>query len=395
MIVRQIVIIFISAFFLTGCYGQKNIQDLTYINAFGIDYDDTKEEIIIKALALDFSNVAKQEGAKSIPPPPEWIGEGKGKTVEEAISKLYEDSQPDLFLQHVKSIIITENAIIHKFKEISESLGRSNFFRFSVYMFATSSSLDEIFKTKALFFYPQIFAVYIKPWKEEGESYVLSAKSFREFLSEYFEPVGATYLPSLEVSSKSWKQDGKKYPLVQLNGAYFFENQKYRGHQPINEIIGIRWLDEEKKKNTYILEENTQKRTVVRVTTSNCNVNIKDPKQPLFELRVKGSAEILENVNNLSEREIKKNIEKLIQKEIENTYMKGLEINTDLFRLGTHWFRFYRKDYLNFSKKNPEGNYLNKDSLKNIKVTIHIRTSDNYKSKTHSNVYDTKSVYEK
>ncbi|WP_442599907.1 Ger(x)C family spore germination protein [Neobacillus sp. D3-1R] len=395
MIFRSTIIIFISSLLLTGCYGQKNIQDLTYVTAFGIDYDHTKEEIIVKALALDFSNVAKQEGAKSIPPPPEWIGEGRGKTVEEAISKLYEDSQPDLFLQHVKSIILTESAITHKFKEINESLGRSNFFRFSVYMFATNSSLDDIFKTKALFFYPQTFAVYIKPWKEEGESYVLSAKSFREFLSEYFEPVGATYLPSLEVSSKSWEQDNKKYPLVQINGAYFFENQKYRGHQPLHEIMGIRWLDEEKKKNTYILEEHTQKRTVVRVTTSNLNINIKDPTQPLFEIQVKGSAEILENVNNLSEKEIKKKIEKLIHKEIKNTYLKGIEINSDVFRLGTSWFRFYKEDYLNFSKVNAGGSYLNKDSLKKIKVTIHIRTSDNYKSKTHSNVYDTKSIYEK
>lgn len=392
---RSAILIVIFSLFLTGCYGQKNIQDLTYVVAFGVDYDDKKDEMRIKALALDFTNVAKQEGAKSIPPPPEWIGEGKGKTVEEAVSKLYEDSQPDLFLQHVKAIIITENALTHKFKEINESLGRSNFFRFSVFVFSTTESLDKIFKTKALFFYPQTFAVYIKPRKEEGESNMLSPKSYREFLSEYFEPVGATYLPSLEISTKSWMQDNEKYPLVQINGAHFFENQNYQGHLSLNEIQGMKWGNEEKKKKTYILENPAQKRTVVRVTTSNLTIHTADSTKPSFQLRVKGTAEILENVNNLSEKEIENKMEKLIREEIMNTYVNGLDIHSDLFRLGTNWFRFYNEDYQKFTRKHPGKYYLNKDSLQDINVTIHIRTSDNYKSKTHSNIYDTKSIYEK
>jgi spore germination protein KC len=390
-----VVIVVISSLLLTGCYGQKNIQDLTYVIAFGIDYDQIKEEMIIKALALDFTNVAKQEGAKSIPPPPEWIGQGKGKTVEEAISKLYENSHPDLYLQHVKTIIITENALTHKFKEINESLSRSNFFRFSVFMFSTTASLDDIFKTKALFFYPQTFAVYVKPRKEEGESNMLSPKSYREFLSEYFEPAGATYLPSLGIYNNSWVQDNEKYPLVQINGAHFFENQNYQGYLPLNEIMGIRWENQEKKKKTYIIEDPAHKRTVVRVTTSHLTIDTVDPTKPLFKLRVKGTAEILENVNNLSEKEIKRKIEKLIGEEIKKTYGKGLEINSDILRLGTNWFRFYNEDYLKFTRKHTGNDYLNKDSLQNIKVTINIRTSDNYKSKTHSNIYDTKSIYEK
>ncbi|WP_066303852.1 Ger(x)C family spore germination protein [Bacillus sp. FJAT-29814] len=395
MIARSAIFIVIFSLFLTGCYGQKNIQDLTYVVAFGIDYDDKKDEMRIIALALDFTNVAKQEGAKSLPPPPEWIGEGKGKTVEEAISKLYEDSQPDLFLQHVKAIIITENALTHKFKEINESVGRSNFFRFSVFMFSTNESLDDIFKTKALFFYPQIFTVYIKPRKEEGESNMLSPKSYREFLSEYFEPVGATYLPSLGIYHNAWVQDNKKYPLVQINGAHFFENQNYQGHLSIHDIQGMKWENEEKKKKTYILENPSQKRTVVRISTSNLTIHTTDPTKPSFQLRVKGTAEILENVNNLSEKEIENKMEKLIREEIKNTYVNGLKIHSDLFRLGTNWFRFYKEDYQKFTRKHPGNYYLKKDSLQDIKVTVHIRTSDNYKSKTHSKIYDTKSIYGK
>lgn len=47
---------------LTGCWDIREVQDINYISAIGVDYKDG--EYIIYAQMLDFSSVAKQEGGE-------------------------------------------------------------------------------------------------------------------------------------------------------------------------------------------------------------------------------------------------------------------------------------------------------------------------------------------
>ena len=85
----------------TGCSGLKNIQDLTYIVAIGLDYDEEKQEYTAYLQGLNFANVAKQEGAKPIEPIPIFIASASGETLNLAVSKLYKKSEPPVFFGHV------------------------------------------------------------------------------------------------------------------------------------------------------------------------------------------------------------------------------------------------------------------------------------------------------
>ncbi|WP_404458519.1 hypothetical protein [Sutcliffiella horikoshii] len=72
--------ILLCIFLLTGCGGIKNIQDLTYIVAIGMDYDEVEEEYIVYLQGLNFANVAKQEGGKPVEKIPSFVGTARGKT---------------------------------------------------------------------------------------------------------------------------------------------------------------------------------------------------------------------------------------------------------------------------------------------------------------------------
>ncbi|GAE28529.1 spore germination protein xc. bacillus [Halalkalibacter wakoensis JCM 9140] len=101
---KILLIIMISSqiFFLTGCWGAKEIQSQTYITALGLDY--AEGEFIAYIQALNFANIAKQEGASSLQQAsPILIGEAKGKTIQAALSKLEQKSALPLYYGHVES----------------------------------------------------------------------------------------------------------------------------------------------------------------------------------------------------------------------------------------------------------------------------------------------------
>ena len=47
--------------FLTGCWDQRELHHVLYINSLGIDFKDNN--YIIRPQFINFSNIAKQEGA--------------------------------------------------------------------------------------------------------------------------------------------------------------------------------------------------------------------------------------------------------------------------------------------------------------------------------------------
>ncbi|WHX42737.1 Ger(x)C family spore germination C-terminal domain-containing protein [Mesobacillus sp. AQ2] len=380
---------------LTSCGAGQNIQDFTYVVAIGIDYDKEKKDYVIYTMALDFSGVAKPESAKPTGPSPVWIGKSSGKTLSEARAKLQRSSQPQLYLRHVRTILLSEEVLQSRFLKVTQELGRLDFFRQTNFILGTKESIPDIFTTHGLFFYPPLYTILLKPRKEDTES-LLKHFTYREFISQFYEPVGASYVPSIGLDDK-WSENKSPYKDLTFNGAYFYENQTYQGYKSVDKIKGIRWREHAPMKNTYILGEKENPHTVVKVKTSRMDIQLVQQKdKPIFDVSVKGEADILESIQNVSEAKIKEDIEELIHEEINQSFQEGLTINSDVLRLGIEWFRLHKGSYLDYIKKsNPNTLYLDENSLRNIKVTINLHSSYNYKLKTRSNIWDQKSIYSK
>ncbi|WP_171016794.1 Ger(x)C family spore germination C-terminal domain-containing protein [Pseudalkalibacillus caeni] len=389
----RIIVLVMLLFILSSCGGAENIQELTYVVAIGVDYDEEAKQYLIYTMALDFSGVAKQEGQKQSQSVPIWIGKAKGHTVSEAISGLQKSTQPKLYLKHVKTFLFSEKVLQTKLSDVLGDIGRLDFFRQSDYLFGTDSSIEDIFSTRALFDFPPNYSILLKPLGEETENY-LKHIPYREFISRFYEPVGASYIPAIGVK-KSWEKNRSKYPGLTIKGAYFYEDQGFTGYKSIRSIKGIRWSEKEEMENTYTLGDKEKPHTVVKITTSDLKVKVRKNKdKPVFDLFIKGEADILESLQKVSESKIQEDLEKTIKEEIDGTFKEGLAIKTDVLRIGTKWFRNNKNEYLAFRERHQlEPFYLDENSIRNIRVKVKLHSTYNYKLKTRTNIWDMKSIY--
>lgn len=395
MFKAKIIGVVLLVFILGGC-GSKNIQELTYVVSLGIDYDIHKKQYIIYTMGLDFSGVAKMEGPKPSKAAPVYIGKSRGHTISEAISNLQKSTQPQLYLRHTKTILLSDNALKKKLKDILPDLGRIDFFRESIYLFGTKNPIKDIFLTRALFSYPANYTILLKPQGSDWGNYLQNFE-YRQFISRFYEPVGAAYIPSVGIDENRWKKDTFKYPSMKLKGVYFYENQAYAGYKPIDRIKGIRWRENKESKNNYALGNKKKPHTVVRVSTSRMKIKVLDAvDKPAFAVYIKADADVLESLRNVPEDKIKKDLEKKIKKEIETAFKDGLDMKADILRLGTVWFRGHKSEFVSYVKRNNgDSFYLDKNSIKILNVKVHIHSTYNYKSETRSNIWDTKSIYSK
>ncbi|MFP3380764.1 Ger(x)C family spore germination protein, partial [Bacillus sp. SIMBA_069] len=88
------ILMVMSLVLLSGCWDSKDIQDIQYISAVGIDYQNGQYVIYVQVTS--FAGVAKQEGLEP-KPTPVWVAKGRGKTMNEAMNDMYKRSNQYIY----------------------------------------------------------------------------------------------------------------------------------------------------------------------------------------------------------------------------------------------------------------------------------------------------------
>ncbi len=134
----------------TGCWNIREVQDINYATAIGVDYSDGK--CIMYVQMLDFSSVAKLEGQQKLSEAPVWVGKGTGKSFTEAANSLYSTSQKKLLWGHVSAIVFSERILKqNKYRDVLELLDRYREIRYLVWAFSTRESIEDIFNNTPFF----------------------------------------------------------------------------------------------------------------------------------------------------------------------------------------------------------------------------------------------------
>lgn len=84
----------ITAPLIAGCWDIMEPQRMYYINAIGVDYEDNQYKVYLQI--INFADVAKSEQPSTGAMPSE-IGSAEGRTIEEAIYKLYRSVDQEIF----------------------------------------------------------------------------------------------------------------------------------------------------------------------------------------------------------------------------------------------------------------------------------------------------------
>ncbi|EWG10989.1 Ger(x)C family spore germination protein [Cytobacillus firmus] len=362
---------------LSGCSGIKNIQDLTYIVSIGMDYDDEKGEYTVYLQGLNFLNVAKQEGGKSAEPVPIFVASAKGETLNLAVRKLYKMSEPPLYFGHIKTLVITDRIVQHKFKEVVEEVGKNRSIRPTLHVVTTDEEIEEVFNINALFNYPAVYTVLFKKDTYEIAQNEIRPVTLMKFLREYYEPMNAAKLPAVKIDKTSWKAE-KDYPVLYFDGYTVFQNRTYKKELAFEDSLFLNWLMEK-----YIAIDrrvDIEDKLAAAVKLESPKLKIKydeDSSSPKFSINLSIRADLLEKVQDISMNRLTSLVEEEIKAKLRTLYLNGVENKIDYLNAGEKWFRMHPEKFAELQKTGHF--YLEDDSLTDIEVKVQIFNFNSYK----------------
>ncbi len=370
-----LVVIFLI--FLVGCTDIKEIENVNYATAIGIDYKDGKYHAFVQM--LDFGKVAKQE-TSSPEPPKIYVFKGEGKTVSDAFFKAYRTAQNRIFWAHVTAIVLTESTIEKGFEDVFDILTRYHEFRMTPWIYGTKESPSDIFSTPGFFNNPYSGTLLHNPediFKQDSQ--IRPVKLF-EFAKEYFEPYYTTQLPVLKINTKNWNENGKETKKLEIDGAFYTNNGDYKGFYGMKEIAGDRWINDTQRVLLDLSDGNYGDTIVVKKPSRRFElINSKTGAELKLTVTAEATIENLSRNQNKEVKALQSEAEKNIKKEIESYYELGKKENIDFLNLGHTLYRNYHNKWVQLTYNGKTYLVVDLLQLKEISVNIKIKNSGSLK----------------
>ncbi|TKC19393.1 Ger(x)C family spore germination protein [Robertmurraya kyonggiensis] len=364
-----VIVICFELFIVIGC-GAKEIQSQTYVTCLGIDF--TNGEFIVYTQALNFSNIAKQEGTTSLQDVASiFVGESKAKTIQAALNNLEQKAALPFYYGHVNAILLSENVIKDKMESVIEFIAQNPFLRYNLWLFGTQQDVREILLGESFFNFPSIYTILHNPKALTKNSFYIPIEEYNKFISTYYQPIGTYIIPSLSLDDTNFSEDDKKINISVVTGGFSFSQQKYKGWVDKEELVGLKWLD---KNSTNIPLSLFEEKVSMIIQNPKTKVEVINGPKPTYRLIVKIHSLLVQNEGNISNKKIKIELEDRIKNEILKTLEKSEAIKTDLLNISESAYRHHLTQW-----DKSTINSFSKGSIEDIEVRIHIVESINYK----------------
>lgn len=357
-------------FLLTGCWDQKQLSQLTYVSALGVDY--VNNEFVLYVQVLDFSSIGKSEQGSSTEGPTIWVGKGKGSTFANAWNDLYNSTQQMTLFGQISSVVFKEGAIGNKqINEVLDTFERFRDGRLTPWIFTTKEPIDKIFTVEPMFPNSPIMTLLHLPDGNYKQHSLISPMKLFEFAAQFYEPSTSIIVPSLGLNEELWKKDDESMPMMNINGAFIFYKAKKPQWISKDDLIGLRWVDQNTVRTPLTLnEKNGKLKALLPITNPTIKIYSKLSKSgvPKYNMDIKLQATVTQLNSRVSNKVLQKKAEKKIKEEIRTTYMKGLNKELDVFHLEEVLFRNNYKSWKSITKRNKFP--LTSESLGSIKVKV-------------------------
>lgn len=375
--------IFLSLMILmlvSGCWNSKDIQNMAYVTALGIDYDGG----FFKSYAqvLNFTNIAKSDTGEVGKPVPIWVGLGEGKTITESLTTMYATSQIRVFWGHMKAVVLSENAMKHGMKQVYDMLNRYREVRYNILMYGTKEPLNEILTQKSILNLSPLDTVMDLPYQIYSQrSFILPEYGFK-ITAHMNEPSGLGMIPSLALDRTSWQEDKEKRSMFRIDGAYFFQNKEFRGYLSEDDLKGTRWTQRQLVHSPINIPDTGRPVATLMIQKPHLYVKpIIENGKPRFKIRVSVDAYIDELIKDTPHEKMETMAGEVIKNEIKMSYKKGLEKKADVFMLDEKLYRKHPKKWHAYHRAGPF--ILDGDSIKSIDIRVSIESSGKYKQRVN------------
>lgn len=368
--------VLLTIMILNGCTKLPEIQNMAYVTAIGVDYDDGKW--IAYAQILNFSNISHSEQINIGKPVPVWVGRGEGKTLALALTDISRTAQLRVFWGHVKTLVLTENALKNEVTPIYSAINRYREVRYNILVYGTKRELPDILTQKSLLNLSPLETVMFTATQTSSGLSVIMPVTGNRILANLYEPGEPAMIPSIDIDSKDWKEDEKVRPMFHLSGGYFFHDNKMVGWMSEKDLLGMRWADRRQERMPLLVSINDSPAAIL---------NFSSPKmviQPVighgdirYNIEVKANGYVMELLEDVTMDQLKVRADEIIRKEITTTYRKAIKIKCDPFRLRE---ALYRSAPMEFNRLSTIGEFiLSEDSLGKVKIDVQLSNTGKYK----------------
>jgi spore germination protein KC len=360
---RKFLYIICSLSVLTGCAKIREIQYQAYAVGIGIDYQNDEYHVMLQF--LDFSNVARTE-QKSEQPSTVFIGEGRGKTVEDAIIKIYHGIQIPVNYDQVSVFVFGKSVLEKRLMQTVEALDTNFNIRLTGWVYGTEEPIEKVLTTKVPFNYPFTNARIVQPEYMQQQDSTIPALSLQGLVYQMHEKTKTILVPSISTNDAIIFKDRDELPVIVCNGAYLMKGAKLKGHLTEKDLAGFIRVNNKSVRSPIIVRgENAGKEDIVQIELLNPRtkrmVN-KDENGIQMGLDIKISAIVRESSHEIFSPTIKRQIEENVRTEVYDAYLRSKKIGGDIYQFEDYLYRFMHDDWksLQTSGKFPT---LNKNDI--------------------------------
>ncbi|WP_226617635.1 Ger(x)C family spore germination protein [Cytobacillus firmus] len=354
----------------TGCTDIKEMKDLNYATAIGVDYKDGKYHTYIQM--VDLMKVAKTEGGDTSPAKM-WVSEAEGETFNSAFFEVYNTAQARTIWAHVTAIVLSESALEQGFHEILDGLTRYHEFRLTPWVYGTKEPIKDILSTLGFFGQTTLDTILHAPESVFQQSSKLRPIQFFKLAKQIYEPAFTAYVPSLSINASQWEENKKKEPKLALNGAFFIKNKNFKGFYPYDVLKGIRWVIPKMERIQVLVPNEDDPEFLPVFDDPKAMYRARDGRIDI-EVEAKGYITNRDNNKTTNLKQMEELTEAAIKNEIQKLFDLGIKENTDFLNLE---HTLYRDNWQEW-KKNK---HLTQDSLKSIIVDVEIIHSGGSKNR--------------
>lgn len=336
---------------LAGCLDSNEPEQMVYIHGLGVDYKKGRYTIYLQMVNL--GKLAKSEVGGGEKMQME-VGHASGRDIDEAVFALYKSIQRKVFWGHLSFVVFTEEALKHKaLNDTIDLFDRYREIRYRIWMFSTKGDVKQLLLSSPMLGISTALTRIAEPRSGYSQSSILKPINMRELIMQLDEPGYNGVIPTVNIAKNIWQSDEKKRAAIKADGVALITTRKLQGFISSNDVMGLRWMTEESKRNGLLLKKNGKRAAHALLLTPSVTIQPEVKNQNVhFTIKIKVSGYLNEIDQKISEEFLCREAEKEIEKEVRQTYLKGLELDADVYRLSN---TLYKKNLADWKKVEKNG----------------------------------------
>lgn len=353
-------------FLLSGCWDLNENERMYYIFGAGIDYQD--DEYVVSIQIISFANVAKTEQVNQDVIQSQ-VSSASGKTIDEAIFKLYHAIDERVFWGHFSFVIFSNEALKNgKFKSVINAITRFSDTRYNTWVYCTDEPLEQLLNDLPLLKKAITLTKTADPTNSYKQESFIEPLNFRKLIIKLNEPSHEAKIPYVKLK-KDWQTQNATLSSAEISGVGVVTPSEFKGLIDGEDANGLQWMSNETNRGEITTSYAENK--YLSANLQNIKVDIIPNvigKEVKFDIHIDLNAALASFDGNLTPDVVKEHVIKAVKNEIEQTYKAGLEMDVDIFRFSEI---LYRKDVNTWKELHKDGKIrLNENSINDIHVNI-------------------------